>query len=184
MTFPVELYVYDLSKGMAKMMSLPLTGKQFDGIWHTSIVVHETEHYFSQGLNSIAPLSSEHGILVKKMSMGNTSMSAIEVAALIHGMESKYTVESYHIITNNCNHFTDEMLKILCDAQCPAEIMSLAGEVMATPFGAMVKPLFESMFVGKRKTVDQEAMRSTLDGMMKKDEADVVFSALHSALDQ
>lgn len=30
---PVQLYVYDLSRGMAKSMSLALTGKQIDGIW-------------------------------------------------------------------------------------------------------------------------------------------------------
>jgi len=29
----VKLYVYDLSRGMAKSMSLMLTGKQIDGIW-------------------------------------------------------------------------------------------------------------------------------------------------------
>ena len=29
----VELYVYDLSRGMAKSMSQMLTGKQIDGIW-------------------------------------------------------------------------------------------------------------------------------------------------------
>ena len=29
----VLLYVYDLSRGMAKGMSLMLTGKQIDGIW-------------------------------------------------------------------------------------------------------------------------------------------------------
>lgn len=30
----VQLYVYDLSRGMAKSMSLGLTGKQIDGIWY------------------------------------------------------------------------------------------------------------------------------------------------------
>lgn len=30
----VQLYVYDLSRGMAKSMSLMLTGKQLDGIWY------------------------------------------------------------------------------------------------------------------------------------------------------
>jgi desumoylating isopeptidase 1 len=33
MTQPVKLYVYDLSNGMAKQLSLQLTGKQIDGIW-------------------------------------------------------------------------------------------------------------------------------------------------------
>lgn len=29
----VELYVYDLSNGLAKRLSRQLTGKQIDGIW-------------------------------------------------------------------------------------------------------------------------------------------------------
>jgi desumoylating isopeptidase 1 len=33
MTHPVKLYVYDLSDGLAKQLSLQLTGKQIDGIW-------------------------------------------------------------------------------------------------------------------------------------------------------
>lgn len=32
----VQLYVYDLSRGMAKAMSLGLTGKQIDGIWYVA----------------------------------------------------------------------------------------------------------------------------------------------------
>lgn len=32
----VQLYVYDLSRGLAKSMSLMLTGKQIDGIWYVS----------------------------------------------------------------------------------------------------------------------------------------------------
>lgn len=36
MTTPVQLYVYDLSNGLAKQLSLPLTGKQIDGIWYVS----------------------------------------------------------------------------------------------------------------------------------------------------
>jgi len=30
---PVKLYVYDLSNGAAKQLSLQLTGRQIDGIW-------------------------------------------------------------------------------------------------------------------------------------------------------
>lgn len=33
MSSPVKLYVYDLSNGLAKQLSLQLTGKQLDGIW-------------------------------------------------------------------------------------------------------------------------------------------------------
>lgn len=30
---PVKLYVYDLSRGMARTMSQAITGTQIDGIW-------------------------------------------------------------------------------------------------------------------------------------------------------
>jgi len=30
---PVQLYVYDLSNGAARQLSLQLTGRQIDGIW-------------------------------------------------------------------------------------------------------------------------------------------------------
>ena len=33
MTTPVQLYVYDLSNGIARQMSRQLTGRQIDGIW-------------------------------------------------------------------------------------------------------------------------------------------------------
>jgi hypothetical protein len=35
MSSPVELYVYDLSNGMARQLSVQLTGRQIDGIWYT-----------------------------------------------------------------------------------------------------------------------------------------------------
>lgn len=33
MSSPVKLYVYDLSNGLAKQLSMQLTGKQIDGVW-------------------------------------------------------------------------------------------------------------------------------------------------------
>ena len=31
----IDLYVYDLSKGMARQFSALFLGKHFDGVWHT-----------------------------------------------------------------------------------------------------------------------------------------------------
>lgn len=182
--FTVELYVYDLSKGMAKLMSLPLTGKQFDGIWHTSLVVHDIEHYYSQGINSITPLSSEHGVLVKKLPMGTTTLTSHQITQLLTDFESVFTPDAYHIINHNCNHFTDAvLLKMGTIGRCPDDIMNLAKEVMATPFGSMVQPLFEKMFLGKREKVNADEIRGALDGLIGKEDGDVVFGALQAALD-
>ena len=72
MTSPVKLYVYDLSNGLAKQLSLQLTGKQIDGIWcvymlwyrdgaliavrrHTSVVVFGKEIFYGQGISITQP---------------------------------------------------------------------------------------------------------------------------------
>ncbi|XP_025163508.1 uncharacterized protein LOC105190522 isoform X2 [Harpegnathos saltator] len=52
----VELYIYDLTKGMAAMMSRLLIGRQLDGIWHTAIVAYGREYFFGPaGIQSIRP---------------------------------------------------------------------------------------------------------------------------------
>ena len=40
MSSPVKLYIYDLSNGLARQLSLQLTGRQIDGIWYVISVVH------------------------------------------------------------------------------------------------------------------------------------------------
>ena len=72
----VQLYVYDLSNGMARQLSRQLTGRQIDGIWqvdshldflflanrdlwrtlrHTSVVVYGKEIFYGQGINITQP---------------------------------------------------------------------------------------------------------------------------------
>ena len=54
----VQLYVYDLSNGLARQLSLQMTGKQIDGIWHTSVVVFGHEVYYGQGIAVTTPGNS------------------------------------------------------------------------------------------------------------------------------
>ena len=44
MSYAVELYIYDLTQGMASSMA-PMLGLNFnlEGVWHTAIVVHGKE---------------------------------------------------------------------------------------------------------------------------------------------
>jgi hypothetical protein len=50
----VKLYAYDLSNGLARSMSLGWTGRQFEAIWHTSVVYdNQVEIFFGQGSTSI-----------------------------------------------------------------------------------------------------------------------------------
>lgn len=43
--YRVQVYLYDLSQGMARALSQQFLGKQIDGIWHTGIVVYGHEYF-------------------------------------------------------------------------------------------------------------------------------------------
>lgn len=55
---PVQLYVYDMTNGVAAVMSQMLLGQHIEGIWHTAIVVYGREFFFgSSGIQSCMPVS-------------------------------------------------------------------------------------------------------------------------------
>ena len=51
--YQVKLYLYEQSKGLAWELSPTMMGKELEGIWHTSVVVHKGEFFFgSVGISS------------------------------------------------------------------------------------------------------------------------------------
>lgn len=68
MTSSVQLYVYDLSNGMARQLSRQLTGRQIDGIWYgyTNDIRHQHRSNVILGIPQWFPLE-------KKYSMGRGS---------------------------------------------------------------------------------------------------------------
>lgn len=59
----VQLYIYDLTSGMAAMMSQMLVGRHIEGIWHTAVVIYGREYFYGgQGIQSCMPVSSSRRI--------------------------------------------------------------------------------------------------------------------------
>lgn len=55
----VQLYIYDLTSGMAAMMSQMLVGRHIEGIWHTAVVIYGREYFYGgQGIQMCMPVSS------------------------------------------------------------------------------------------------------------------------------
>lgn len=68
-SFKVTLHVYDLSGGLAAQFSRQLVGRQFDGIWHTGIVVYGKEFYFGGGISYDLPGSTPFGMQSRLLSL-------------------------------------------------------------------------------------------------------------------
>ena len=75
MAYPVEVFIYDLSQGMAKTLGPSLGLPNLEGVWHTSIVVHGTEFYFgTAGIQNYVPGKTKFGQPREKRNLGNTSI--------------------------------------------------------------------------------------------------------------
>lgn len=141
----VTLQIYDISQGMAKVLSPMFIGKQIDGIWHTSLVVFGKEYYFGGGICCDVPLTTPFGMPVQRISMGFTRKTQEDLMKFFSCVSHRFTVDSYHIVDHNCNNFTDEALRFLLDKKIPEHISGLPKELLNTPIGQQFAPMIDSM---------------------------------------
>ncbi|XP_051689999.1 desumoylating isopeptidase 1 isoform X1 [Oryctolagus cuniculus] len=166
--YPVKLYVYDLSKGLARRLSPIMLGKQLEGIWHTSIVVHKDEFFFgSGGISSCPPGGTLLGPPDSVVDVGSTEVteeifleylsslgeslfrnSTWVLAGSSYLLRSSLTVsrgEAYNLFEHNCNTFSNEVAQFLTGRKIPSYITDLPSEVLSTPFGQALRPLLDSI---------------------------------------
>jgi hypothetical protein len=149
MSFPVKLYVYDLSMGMAKQLSQQFVGKHFEGIWHTSIVVFGYEYFFGGGIQRMAPGMTPYGTPVQMIDLGVTQKTQQEFEAFVRNMnQTRFRLDRYHLFDNNCNHFSEEASQFLLSKSIPEHILSLPSEFFTTPMGQMLRPFVDQMMGG------------------------------------
>ncbi|KAH9924254.1 DUF862-domain-containing protein [Epithele typhae] len=142
----VQLYVYDLSNGLAKQLSRQLTGKQIDGVWHTSVVIFGKEVFYGQGISITAPGQSHHGNPLHVVDVGETALDEETFNEYLEEMRDVYTADKYHLLDFNCNSFTNDCVGFLTGGSIPAWIKDLPSDFLSTPFGAALRPTIDSMF--------------------------------------
>lgn len=142
----VQLYVYDLSGGMAKALSLQMTGKQIDGIWHTSVVVFGKEIFYGQGISTTAPGRSHHGQPLQIVDFGETAIDEETFNDYLNEIREHYTADKYHLLDFNCNSFTNDVIGFLTGQHIPTWIRDLPADFLSTPFGASLRPMIDNMF--------------------------------------
>jgi hypothetical protein len=135
----VELYVYDLSGGMARQYSVALTGVYIDAIYHTAVVLGGVEYFFGQGIHRKVPGSTHHGRPMEVMKMGRTELPIEVVEEYVQSLESIYTPESYDLFLHNCNNFSQDLCMFLVGKSIPEKISSLPETFLKTPIGQMMR---------------------------------------------
>ncbi|PVU97017.1 hypothetical protein BB561_000810 [Smittium simulii] len=120
---PVKVYLYDLSNGLAKQLSMLFTGKQIDGIWHSSTVVYGKEYYFGHGVVVSTSGQTQHGIPIDIIDVGTTDIPEEIVTEIVDELSQIWTGEKYHLLNNNCNNFTNELTMMLTGNNIPSHII-------------------------------------------------------------
>ncbi|KAL3161796.1 hypothetical protein ABBQ38_008888 [Trebouxia sp. C0009 RCD-2024] len=141
----VQLYVYDLSNGLARQLSPMLLNKQIDGIWHTSIVVGGLEYFYGGGVNQARPGSTPFGQPLQVIDLGVTQIPKDIRDEYLRDMRKIYTPQAYSLFHNNCNNFTNDFSTFLTGSGIPAHITGLPQEVLATPLGQMLAPMLSPL---------------------------------------
>ncbi|EDV27727.1 uncharacterized protein TRIADDRAFT_17307, partial [Trichoplax adhaerens] len=143
----VQVYIYDLSFGLANQMSLAMLGRHIEGIWHTSIVHFGREYFFSsRGIENCAPGMTAIGQPLRKHDLGESQLDAdIFMEYLTTIGNERFRLGTYDLFNHNCNTFTNEVGQFLTGNSIPSYITNLPSEVLSTPFGGMIRQFMSSM---------------------------------------
>lgn len=144
--FEVKVYVYDLSKGLAPILSPQILGIRLDAIYHTSIVIYNKEFYIDQGIKvNSPPGTTKYGTPIEIKSYGKCYITPDIFDEFLQDLKDrpdmKYSAVSYDLFDNNCNHFTSVMLEFLTGNTLEDRILTLPQQVLTTPNGQMLKQL-------------------------------------------
>ncbi|TXG74548.1 hypothetical protein ES288_1Z034600v1 [Gossypium darwinii] len=80
----------------------------------------------TSGVFELEPRSCPGFIFRRSVLLGGTSMSRSEFQLFIEQLSQKYHGDTYHLITKNCNHFTDEVCLQLTGKPIPGWVNRLA----------------------------------------------------------
>ncbi|KAI5186425.1 desumoylating isopeptidase 1 [Nematocida homosporus] len=135
----VEMWVYDISNpGIRSMLELVL-GIKVTGIWHTSVVVFGREYYFQSGIRADVPGSTPFGTPVRKEAFGESLLSSEEFDRFLLEQQALFSEQTYDLLENNCNHFSDVVLKCLVGRGTPEYVMALSDLLKGSPLAKIVK---------------------------------------------
>ncbi|GAB2214543.1 hypothetical protein Droror1_Dr00018894 [Drosera rotundifolia] len=143
--YRVTLNVYDLSQGLARQLSTSFLGKSIEAIWHTGLVVYGNEYYFGGGIQHCPAGTTPYGTPIRVVELGVTHIPQEVFEGYLEEISPRYTAETYSLLTNNCNNFSNEVAQFLVGVSIPDYILQLPNEVMSSPMGAVILPMIQQL---------------------------------------
>jgi len=138
----VTLHLYDLSKGIATLLSPWLLKEQLEGVWHTGLVVYGKEYYFGGDIYYDTPAKTGFGTPRIAIRMGTTLRQKDELHAfIVDELKPIFTREAYDAARNNCNHFTDKVTMFLVGRHIPEEVLRQPELMMQSSLGRTLRPI-------------------------------------------
>ena len=139
----VEVWLYDLSRGLARQLSLQLVGQHFEYIPHTSLVIDGRIEYFfaghGPGIHSVVPGTTHYGTPIEKRKLGKAEMDIDTIIELLDSLREVYHAGAYDLFEMNCNNFTSDFASLLgLDKQYPRSILDIPRQFQSTPMGRMI----------------------------------------------
>ena len=88
----VHLLIYDLSRGMARQMSMGRLGFQLDAVYHTSIMLNGREYVYDGNVVAITPGSSHLGRPLEQLHLGSCQLPMDVIEEYLDSLREIYTV--------------------------------------------------------------------------------------------
>jgi len=163
---PVELLLYDVSKGASRMFSFILLGRHFEAIYHSSVLVFGAEYWYGNRVFlSEPPLTKYFGpplatsvVQLERSSykpdlqvvpLGTTFKSPDDFHKFLGVvLAARFRSDNYDVLTRNCNCFTDEAVQFLTGHGIPDAVRQLPELVMNTPTARLLRPFLNRWLGG------------------------------------
>eukprot|EP00923_Selenidium_pygospionis_P039695 GHVN01068919.1.p1 GENE.GHVN01068919.1~~GHVN01068919.1.p1 ORF type:complete len:220 (-),score=21.15 GHVN01068919.1:576-1235(-) len=153
----VTLRVYDISKGMAATMSQPLLGRHIEGVWHTGLLVYDTEYFYGGGIVHMPPADVEREYQMtplKTIKLGATEKSKENFHRYLISIQDEFNSAKYDLLHHNCNHFTEQAARWLLGSGIPSDILHQHEEIAKAPLGGMILNIIKS----SQQTMQEHAL--------------------------
>ena len=148
--YKVKIYVYDLSCGTFKNLSRSILHKKIDAIWHSSIVVYDEEYFYGGKIFHDKPKKTEFGIPNIEIDIGETEISKEDFENYLRDISiDTFTEDKYHMIDNNCNHFTNNACLFLVGKEIPKYLTEQHLEFSNTLLGQIIFKVYNYFVNGK-----------------------------------